>query len=138
MVDVTVVRAVAIAALIFLGLTSLIGAVPLIVDPSGKMLSMPLSLLEHSPFTSFLMPGIILLTANCMLSFWVLALVQRKASRYGLWVEVQGCVLAGWITVQILMIREVVWAHYVYLSVALVLILSGWLLKRDLAEGQSN
>jgi hypothetical protein len=64
----------------------------------------------------------------------VLALVMRKASRYGWWVEVQGCVLAGWITVQILMIREVIWAHYVYLAVALVLILCGWLLKRDAAE----
>ena len=129
-----VVQAVAIATLIFLGITSLIGAVPLIVDPSGKMLSMPLSLLDHSPFTSYLVPGIILLTANCLLSFWVLALVMRKASRYGSWIEVQGCVLAGWITVQILMIREVIWAHYVYLAVALVLILCGWLLKRDAAE----
>lgn len=128
------VRAVAVASLIFLGMTSLAGAIPLIVDPSGKLLSMPLSLLEHSPFRSFLIPGIILLTANCLLSFVVLRLALRKAARYGQWIALQGCVLAGWITIQIAMIRMVIWAHYVYLLVAAFLILCGWLLRSDEAE----
>jgi hypothetical protein len=129
------VRVAAIAALIFLGITSLVGAVPLIVDPSGKMLSMPLSLLEHSPFGSYLVPGMILLTANCLLSFAVLTLVLLNASHYGRWIVLQGCVLAGWITVQIAMIRTVIWAHYVYLAVAGVLILCGWLLRRTTISG---
>jgi uncharacterized membrane protein len=131
------IRAVAIASLVFLGITSLVGAVPLIVDPSGKMLSMPLSLLRHSPFSSFLIPGIILLSANCLLSFWVLAKVIRKTSRYGRWIALQGCVLAGWIVVQIVMIRTVIWAHHVYLLVAAVLILCGWLLRKDAPKAAS-
>ena len=129
-----IIRAVAIAALVFLGITSLVGAVPLIINPSGKMLSMPLSLLEHSPFRSFLIPGIILLAANCLLSFWVLSSVLRKASRYGLWIVLQGCVLAGWITLQIVMIRTLVWAHHVYLAIAAVLIFCGWLLRKDTTD----
>jgi len=128
------IRAIAIATLSFLGITSLIGAVPLILEPSGRLLSMPLSLLEHSPFQSFLIPGIILLTANCMLSFWGLALMLRKTRRYERWIALQGCVLAGWITVQIAMIRTVIWAHYVYLGVAAVLILCAWLLRKHEAE----
>ena len=128
------VRAVAIAALVFLGMTSLAGAVPLIVDPSGKLFSKPLSLLEHSPFKSFLIPGIILLAANCLLSFVVLRLALRKAARYGQWIALQGCVLAGWITIQNAMIRVVIWAHYVYLAVAAVLVLCGWLLRNNTAE----
>ena len=128
------VRAVSIASLIFLGMTSLAGAVPLIADPSGKLLSMPLTLLEHSPFASFLIPGFILLTANGLLSFSVLALVIRKKPLYGWWIALQGCVLFGWITIQIVMIREVIWAHYVYLLVAAVLVLCGWLLRNDAAE----
>jgi hypothetical protein len=132
------VRAVAIGALIFLGITSLMGAVPLIFDPSGKMLSMPLSLLEHSPFSSFLIPGIILLTGNCLLSFVVVALMMRKASHYGCWIALQGCILAGWITVQIAMIRKVIWAHYVYLAVAMVLISCGWLLRNDAARSATQ
>ena len=128
------IRAAAIASLIFLGMTSLAGAVPLIVDPSGKLLSMPLSLLEHSPFRSFLIPGIILLVANCLLSFLVLRLVLRRISQYWRWIALQGCVLAGWILVQIVMIRMMIWAHHVYLALAAILILCGWLLRNDVAE----
>jgi hypothetical protein len=130
------VRAVAIATLAFLGITSLVGAVPLIIDPAGKMLSMPLSLLEHSPFRSFLIPGIILLSSNCLLSFWVLAKALRNMPRYGYWIALQGFVLTGWITVQIVMIRTVIWAHYVYLAVAAILVFCGWLLRRDAPKAE--
>jgi uncharacterized membrane protein len=131
------IRAVAIATLVFLGVTSLVGAVPLIMDPSGKMLTMPLSMLEHSPFSSFLIPGIILLVANALLSFWVLALVMRKKPLYACWTALQGCVLFGWITVEVIMIRAVVWAHYVYWAVALILILCGSFLRKDAPKAAS-
>jgi uncharacterized membrane protein len=95
------------------------------------MLSVPLAFLKHSPFSSFLIPGILLLTANCLLSFWVLALVLRKSPQYGYWIALQGCVLAGWIAVQIVKIRTFIWAHHVYLVLAADLILCGWLLRKD-------
>src|SRR5579871_5771720 len=124
-----ILRALAIATLVFLGVTSVIGGVQLIADSSGRMLQMPLSLLDHSPFSSFLIPGIILLTANGLLSIAVLALVLRKASRYGWWIALQGCVIGGWISIQVLLIRQLIWAHYVYWATALILILCGWLLR---------
>ena len=127
------VRAVAIAMLVFLGITALFGSVPTMMDPSGASLSMPLSLLEHSPFSSFLIPGVILFCANCLLSFLVLASALRKVSGYGWQIMVQGCVLAGWISVQVMMLRSVVWLHYAYWAVALILILCGWLLRNDVA-----
>jgi len=131
-------RWVAITALIFLGITSLIGAIPLIMDPSGRILRVPLSLLEHSPFTSFLVPGIILLIGNCLLSFVVLRFVLRKLPHYERWIVLQGCVLAGWLTVQIAMIRLVMWAHYVYFAVAAILILCGWLLRAGSPKPRIN
>lgn len=131
------IRAIAVLALVFLGITALIGAIPLIIDPSGTILSMPLSLLEHSPFSDFLIPGVILLVAECMLSFLVLAMLLRKSSRYGWWVALQGCVLFGWITIQVMMIRLVVWAHYVYWAIALILVVCGWLLRNDGASAQA-
>ena len=127
------VRMVAIVMLFFLGITALLGSVPMIMDPSGAMLSIPLSLLEHSPFSNFLIPGVILLCANCLLSFFVLALALRKSSGYGWQIAVQGCVLAGWISVQVTMIRSVNGLHYLYWLVALILILCGWLLRNDAA-----
>lgn len=94
---------------------------------------MPLSMLEYSPFSSFLLPGVILFCANCLLSFRVLAVALRKARGYGLWIAVQGGVLASWISVEVMMIRSVIWAHYLYWAVALIMILCGWLLRNDAA-----
>lgn len=131
------VRMTAIATLIFLGVTALIGSVPLILDPSGAMLKMPLSLLEHSPFSSFLVPGIILMVANSLLSFFVLVLVLRRTRQYGWWLAGQGCVIGGWISIQVMMIRTVVWAHLVYWAIALILIVCGWLLRKDSASAQA-
>ncbi len=101
------------------------------------MLRMPLSLLEHSPFSSFLIPGILLLAANSLLSLFALALVLRRTTRYGWWIAAQGCVIGGWITVQVLMIRTVIWMHYVYWAIALILIVCGWLLRNEAARTQA-
>ena len=53
--------------LVFLGISAIGGGGALIISPSGKLLGgLPLSILEHSPFINFLIPGIIL--------FWVLGI----------------------------------------------------------------
>jgi hypothetical protein len=51
-----------IALLIFLGLNGLAGGVGLFGDPSGKAIGFPLAWLENTPFTNYLIPGIILFT----------------------------------------------------------------------------
>jgi len=45
-----------------LALSAIGGGLVLIIAPNGKLMGMPLSLLEKSPFDSFLIPGIILFT----------------------------------------------------------------------------
>lgn len=127
----TFARIAAMAALSFLGLSSLAGAIPMIVDPSGRALNLPLSLLLHSPFRSYLIPGIILLVSCGLLALWVLWLTMMGKPRYGLWAAFQGCVLLGWLVVECLMLRLVVWPHYLYGAVALVLVLSGFALRRE-------
>ncbi|HEY1985771.1 MAG TPA: hypothetical protein VGG85_10195 [Terracidiphilus sp.] len=102
----------------------------MIIDPSGRLMRMPLALLEHSPFHSFLFPAFILLFANGILSLAIAIAVLRKVGGYALGVAFQGCVLAGWITIEVLMIRSIIWAHYVYWAIAVVLIVSGWTLTR--------
>ena len=72
-------RIVAIVALMFLGVSGVIGAIPLIVNPGGEPWSMPQSLLQYSPFRSYLVPGIILLVANGLLSVWSLWLTAAAA-----------------------------------------------------------
>ena len=121
----TKARIVAIVTLIFTGLSGVIGAIPLIVNPGGEPWSFPQSLLQYSPFRSYLFPGIILLLANGLLSLWILRLTVGKYPGFGWWVIVQGIVSLGWLIVEVAMLRLIVWPHYMYGAVAIVLVTSG-------------
>ena len=46
----------------FHGLGAIIGGGIFIISPMGKLFGMPLSILDNSPFTNFLVPGFILFT----------------------------------------------------------------------------
>lgn len=127
---VKIVRGIAMALLGFLGVSSIVGAVPMIVDPSGQWMHMPLSLLEHSPFHTFLIPGIILLLANGVLSLLVLVATARQWPQYAWGVALQGCILTGWIVVEVILLRTAMWAHYLYGGIGLALIVLGLVLAR--------
>lgn len=131
-------RVIAISTLIFLGIGSVVGGVLLILDPSGRMLYMPVSLLQYSPFRSFLVQGILLLVTNGLLSFAVLALTVRHRAGYGWWVVLQGCVLFGWISVEVILLRFVAWPHYVYRETALVLMVVGFVLRCEEKVSQAG
>ena len=100
--------------LIFVALSGLVGGVPLIVHADGEPWWMTQSLLQYSPFHSFLIPGLILFSAIGLLSCWVLWLTVTNRPGYGWWICLQGYVLAGWIVVEVLMLRLVMWAQWMY------------------------
>lgn len=62
--------------MLFQGISGLYGGIALVIDPVGELLQMPVSMLEGSPFDSFLVPGLILLT---ILGIFPMIVV------YGLW-----------------------------------------------------
>jgi hypothetical protein len=127
-----IARKIAVVVLWFLGISALVGAVPLILFPYGEPWGfMSQSLLRYSPFHSYLIPGIILFIANGGLSLLVLYATARRISGYGWLVAFQGCVAAGWIVVEVIMLRAISWAHYLYFAVGLALIVSGLVLTRD-------
>jgi hypothetical protein len=128
-------RFVSLFALVFLALSSVVGAVPMLTDPRGQPWQMPQSLLAHSPFHSYLVPGIVLLVMNGLMSMFVCVLVLRRKRGYGLWIAAQGCILFGWLTVECIVLRMVIWPHYVYGAVALVLVVAGLRLRSDTGSG---
>jgi hypothetical protein len=125
------VRILSLITLGFLGVTSLMGGIPLILAPSGRLLHMPLSLLAHSPFHDFLIPGVLLTMCNGLLSLVIFWATLRRRSGYGNLVGLQGFVIGGWITVEVILLQSAMWAHYVYWGVGLVLIVCGIILRRD-------
>jgi hypothetical protein len=132
------VRIAAIVLLAFLGVGTVVGSVPMILWPRQTQWNLlPVSVLQFSPFHSFLIPGIILLLANGFLAFLVLWKVITHKSVYGLWTAFQGCVLLGWLVIECWMIRAVGSAHYFYGAIGLALIVLGFQMWRLTASQQA-
>jgi len=124
-------RLLAIVLLSFVGITAVVGAIPLILHPRQQPWHMSPSLLERSPFPSFLVPGIILLVFNGALCLFILTATLRRRAGYGWWVAAQGCVLLGWIITECAMIRLVIWPQYLYGAIGVALIIAGCSLRHD-------
>lgn len=66
--------------LAFLGLSAM-GGGALIISPSGKLLGgLPLSILQYSPFNSFLIPGIILFVVLGLFPILIIFALRNKTS----------------------------------------------------------
>lgn len=114
----------------FLGLGAVVGGFMLIIDPSGKLLNMPVSLLESSPFSDFFIPGMILLLILGVLPIVIcIALLRRihwtlaekfnlYSERYWAWTFslYTGHVLLIWIIVQVYIIQTISLIHLFYFS----------------------
>ena len=137
----------------FLGLGALGGGGLLIISPGGNLIGMPLSILEKSPFNSFLIPGgilfILLGIAPCLLTF---ALIRKPASAFA---EKLNCyhdmhwswtysiymafILIAWIQLEMVFIQAVSWLHTFYMILAMVILFVTLLpTVRDLYKNHPN
>jgi len=125
----------------FLGLGAIGGGLALIISPSGELLEMPLSILDKSPFTSFLIPGIILFSVLGLIPLLlVIALTKKPESglaekinffrdmhwawTYSIYIAF---ILIIWIQLQMVFIQGVHWLHTFYMFFAVVIIFTGLL-----------
>ena len=129
-------RVTAIILLLFNAIGALWGGFGLIYDPSGKFMQMPLAFLEHSPFSDYLIPGIILFVFNGLLCLVAAFFVIKKHRVYSYFTLFQGLVLVVWLTVQIIMIKIFYFPlHLPYYTIGLALVFIGLLqLKRTKAK----
>lgn len=104
----------------FVAVTAIAGGVALITDPSGGRLGMPLSLLEHSPFESFFVPGVLLavVVGGSSLLAAVAHLVRARIAGQASFLA--GLVLIGWIVSQVALLRGFHWLHGAYLAVGVL------------------
>jgi hypothetical protein len=125
-------RIIAVILLLFNAISALFGGWILMSDPSGETLDMPIRYLEHSPFETFLVPGIILFITNGIFSLLFAVTALLKFMNYSWLVILQGFILIGWLIIQIIMIREFYGPLQVLnFSVGFLLIASGWILARQ-------
>ncbi len=131
-------RNVLIIFLAFLGLGAIFGGGALVVSPTGELLGMPLSLLAHSPFNNYLIPGIILFAvlglAPCLLIFALLKKpVGKFAERFNFFKDMHwswsyiiyvAFALIIWLQAEMLFIAAAHWSHafYMFLAVAIIFV----------------
>ncbi|MBK8659622.1 MAG: hypothetical protein IPN22_12310 [Bacteroidetes bacterium] len=110
------------------------GAIPAgvlyIADPSGGKMGTTTALLQHSPFSNFLIPGIVLFLANGVCSLVALGLLISKHKAGAVAVLLQGAILCGWIAIQVYMLRMIDALHIIMFTVGVLLILSGVVMYR--------
>lgn len=111
--------------LVLNGVPALIAGAGMMLDQSGGFLGLDLGLLETSPFYNYFIPGIVLFLFNGVFSLVTLYALIRQIRLYSLLIILQGIVLTGWITFQIMLITDPSWLQLGYGFVGILLIVSG-------------
>jgi hypothetical protein len=120
---------------IFLGIGALFGGGVLIVSPEGSILSMPLEMLQNSPFKNFLIPGLILFLGLGILPlitaiFLICEKPLKITGKLKLYKETHwswnsslyiGFILIIWITVEMYIIQGVAFIHIFYIFLGLLI-----------------
>ena len=93
-----------VVLLIVLGIAALFGGAAFIYDPTGGTLKMPVSFLDHSPFTNYLVPGIILFGLIGVSSVVITVLTVKKIKYYELFIAYKGLILMLFIIAQLFLL----------------------------------
>ena len=114
---------------LLLSLGALVSGALMIAVPDGSLMNMPASMLQYSPFSNFLIPGIILFLFNGCFPLAVAYSLWQKPTwrwpdtinpfkqRHWSWASslAAGVILLIWIVVEMLMLQSIAFLQVVYL-----------------------
>ena len=125
------IRITAIVLLFIVALNALAAGYSFIAEPSGKEIGISTDYLkEPGPFKDYLIPGIILFTVIGIWSIVVVIFAIRKSNHYPFLILTQGCILVGWIAIQLLLVTTFHPLHLIIGVTGITLIILGWLINR--------
>ena len=107
------------------GLHLLVGAGAIGGGLAGMMnpqapLGMPLEMLQHSPFSDYLMPGLILFAVLGLGNLFGLYMLARRSSYWAHASSVLGLALVVFIVVQCIMLRVIDPLHIIFFGIGLL------------------
>jgi len=123
------VRIVSIVLLFLIGINAIAAGCAFVIDPSGRALGITTELLKHSPFTNFLIPGILLFGAIGLLSISIAVLTIRNVKTYPYLILLQGCIITGWIVIQIIFLQIFHPLHLIIGVSGIFLVINGVILR---------
>ena len=124
------VRFTSISLLLITAINAAVAGVLFILDPSGHLVGMNVSYIKDSPFSSYLIPGIVLLIVNGLLNFIAAYYVFKKRPFASLLVTIQGILLSGWIVIQVIMVKDISLLHIIMFTIGTILTILGILLLK--------
>lgn len=115
-------RALPLGLCLFAGVSALFGGASLVARPDGSVFQMPLSVLAHSPFHDFFVPGLLLMLIIGVGNAWAAYLHYARDEFAGLWSFASGGALVVWMVVEMIMLRSLhgIQIGYLLLGVAIV------------------
>ncbi len=119
------IRLTTILLLLIVAINGLAAGYLFIIDPSGAKLNIPVSILSHSPFYNFLIPGIILFTVNGIFNLIAAIATILRLKIYPNLVVWQGIILIGWIAIQIILLQNFNLLHLIMIIIGLTLFVFG-------------
>ncbi len=111
----------AIAFLVLLGLGALAGGIALVSKPDGSVMQFDVSLLAGSPFSDFLIPGLILGGLFGVGSLVVAGLGLRRSTAAPFVAFAIGSAQMIWIVVELAIIKELSFLHPTMFAVGLII-----------------
>ncbi len=120
------------------GTGAVLAGLGFILKPDGSNLMMTTDLLEHSPFETFLIPGIALLVFNGLgsLAGAVLSFIQSK--KVGQAAIILGSILMGWIAVQVYWIGYVSFLQPLFFGVGAIEAVAGYVMVKVLRKNSPH
>ena len=122
-------RIAAVMLLFLVALNALAAGYSFITDPSGEGLGIGTDYLRPSaPFSNYLVPGIVLFVVNGLLSIVVAVWAIKRQKAYPWLLMAQGCILIGWIGIQLLMVTGTHLLQFIIAFIGFLLLLFGWII----------
>ncbi len=125
------IRIIAIVLLFVVAVNALAAGYLFMADPSGHRLGTSLELLRYSGFDNFFLPGLVLFIVNGVWGLVTAAALIRRWPYYPVRLGMQGLLLTGWITIQVVMIREFNFLHAVLGTIGIFFIVTGGVLLKQ-------
>ncbi|HTJ43953.1 MAG TPA: flavodoxin domain-containing protein [Kofleriaceae bacterium] len=110
------------ALCLFVGVTAIGGGAMLIAAPDGSLLRAPLSVLAHSPFTSFLIPGLLLLVVIGFGNAIAAASVAGDTPHADHLAFAGGTALLVWTVVEMALLRSLEPIQLGYVAIAIAIL----------------
>ncbi|HRE37405.1 MAG TPA: hypothetical protein PK092_03105 [Chitinophagaceae bacterium] len=113
----------------FIAITATVSGILMISQPDGSILQLKPELLAGSPFSNYLVPGILLACVVGVVNLVAVFLnMMRHRQRYNAAIA-GGAVIITWILVQVMMIGTIHWLHILYFSAGILVVLGAYQLK---------